>query len=126
LELGAESGYIRIFADEGPRLCQLFEKYRFQLNAVGPYLEMLLSIMGKPEPIVSETIYAPNDLVPLTRRELDVLHQLAVGKSNQEIADELVLALNTVKKHVANIIRKLGVANRTQAVMLAREKGWLE
>jgi len=54
-----------------------------------------------------------------------VLHLLADGKSNQEIATELVLALNTVKKHVANILGKLGVANRTQAVVVAKEKGWI-
>ena len=52
-------------------------------------------------------------------------HLLADGKSNQEIADELVLALNTVKKHVANILGKLGVSNRTQAVMAAKERDWL-
>jgi DNA-binding NarL/FixJ family response regulator len=51
---------------------------------------------------------------------------LAAGKSNQEIAAERVLTLNTVKKHVANILSKLNVANRTQAVVLARKLGWIE
>jgi DNA-binding NarL/FixJ family response regulator len=64
--------------------------------------------------------------MPLTRRELDILQLLAAGKSNQEIAIERVLTLNTVKKHVANILQKLGVANRTQAVMLAKKQGWME
>ena len=64
-------------------------------------------------------------LLPLTRRELDVLSLLAAGMSNQEIAAERVLTLNTVKKHVANILAKLGVANRTQAVILAKKKGWI-
>jgi DNA-binding NarL/FixJ family response regulator len=66
------------------------------------------------------------ELLPLTRRELDILQLLATGKSNQEIAAERVLTLNTVKKHVANILQKLGVANRTQAVMLAKKQGWME
>ena len=87
---------------------------------------MLLNIMGDPDLLADESVPSPQDLIPLTRRELDVLQQMAAGKSNQEIADELVLALNTVKKHVANILSKLGVSNRTQAVMVAREKGWLK
>ncbi len=42
------------------------------------------------------------------------------------IAEERVLTLNTVKKHVGNILSKMGVANRTQAVMLAKKLGWIE
>jgi LuxR family maltose regulon positive regulatory protein len=52
---------------------------------------------------------------PLTGRELDVLRLLAAGKSNQRIARDLVVALNTVKTHVTHIPGKLGAANRTQA-----------
>ena len=62
----------------------------------------------------------------MTRRELDILQLLAAGKSNQEIAEERVLTVNTVKKHVTNILQKLGVANRTQAVILAKKQGWME
>jgi DNA-binding NarL/FixJ family response regulator len=75
---------------------------------------------------VKEAISRSEGLISPTRRELDVLRLLADGKSNQEIADELVLALNTVKKHVGNILDKLGVANRTQAVMVAKENGWID
>ncbi len=57
---------------------------------------------------------------------MDILQLLAAGKSNQEIAEERVLTLNTVKKHVGNILSKMGVANRTQAVMLAKKMGWME
>lgn len=62
---------------------------------------------------------------PLSARELEVICLLARGASNQEIAEELVLALNTVKRHVSNIIAKLGAANRTQAVAQARALGLL-
>jgi ATP/maltotriose-dependent transcriptional regulator MalT len=59
----------------------------------------------------------------LTERELQVLGLMAAGKSNQQIADELVVALDTVKKHVGHIFDKLGAANRTQAVARARVRG---
>jgi LuxR family transcriptional regulator, maltose regulon positive regulatory protein len=66
------------------------------------------------------------DLVdPLSDRELEVLRLPAAGKPNQQIAEELVVALNTVKKHVAHILTKLGAANRTEATARARELGLL-
>lgn len=55
----------------------------------------------------------------LTERELEVLLLLAQGKSNQEIADSLFIALKTVKTHVSNILSKLNVQDRTQAVIYA-------
>lgn len=55
----------------------------------------------------------------LTNRELEILLMIAQGKSNQEIADELFIALKTVKVHVSNILGKLHVQDRTQAVIYA-------
>jgi LuxR family maltose regulon positive regulatory protein len=57
---------------------------------------------------------------PLSERELEVLHLVARGDSNQEIAEVLVIALDTVKRHVTHIFEKLGVNNRVQAVARAR------
>ncbi len=54
-----------------------------------------------------------------------MLGLLAAGKSNPEIAEELVVVLDTVKKHVSHILGKLGAANRTQAVARARALGLL-
>ena len=62
---------------------------------------------------------------PLSDRELEVLRLLAAGKPNRQIAEELVVALNTVKKHVTHILDKLGAANRTEATARARELGLL-
>ena len=62
---------------------------------------------------------------PLSERELEVLHLLAQGDSNQEIAEVLVIALDTVKRHVTHIFEKLGVHNRVQAVARARALGLL-
>ncbi len=56
----------------------------------------------------------------LTERELDVLRSLAVGRSNKEIADQLVITEGTVKNHVSNILAKLEVRDRTQAVLKAQ------
>ena len=58
---------------------------------------------------------------PLTDRELEVLQLLAAGLSNQEIADQLMIARGTVKAHTGQIYGKLQVRNRNQAVLLARE-----
>lgn len=59
----------------------------------------------------------------LTERELDVLKQVARGKTNQQIADDLVLSLKTVRNHVSNILSKLGVTNREAAADQARKSG---
>lgn len=59
----------------------------------------------------------------LTEREMEVLLLIAQGKTNQEIADELFIALKTVKTHVSNILAKLEVQDRTQAVVYAFQNG---
>jgi len=63
------------------------------------------------------------DSTGLSERELDVLRLLAAGRSNQQIADELVISLNTVRRHVSNIFDKTGAANRTEASVYARDHG---
>lgn len=65
----------------------------------------------------------PGLVEALTDREVEVLQLLALGKQNREIAQELWVALNTVKKHVTHIFEKLGAANRTEATARARELG---
>jgi LuxR family maltose regulon positive regulatory protein len=62
---------------------------------------------------------------PLTPRELEILHLIAAGYTNPEIADEFVLALGTVKWYASQIYGKLGVKNRTEAAVRARESGLL-
>ena len=66
---------------------------------------------------------APGLAEPLTGRELEVLGLIAAGRSNQRIARELFVSLDTVKKHVTHILGKLGAANRTEAVARARQLG---
>ena len=62
----------------------------------------------------------------LTERELEILLLLAQGKQNQDIADELFIAIKTVKTHVSNILSKLQVTDRTQAVIYAFKHGLTE
>lgn len=59
----------------------------------------------------------------LTEREKEILQQIALGKTNQQIADDLVLSERTVRTHVTNILGKLGLSNRTQAVLYALREG---
>ena len=61
--------------------------------------------------------------VPLTQRESEVLHQLALGLTNKEIAQSLQISYETVKEHVQHILRKIGVTDRTQAAVWAVRKG---
>lgn len=71
----------------------------------------------------------PQEQLPhdeLTEREMEVLRLIAKGKSNQEVADELVIGVKTVKFHVTNILAKLGVEDRTQAAIYAFKNGLAE
>jgi pimeloyl-ACP methyl ester carboxylesterase/DNA-binding CsgD family transcriptional regulator len=59
----------------------------------------------------------------LSSRELEVLRLIAAGRSNPQIAEALVISLNTVQRHVSNILAKTGAANRTEAAVYARDRG---
>lgn len=61
----------------------------------------------------------------LTNREIEILRLIAAGATNREVADQLVISEGTVKNHLSNIFGRLGLRDRTQAVMYARERGLL-
>ena len=83
-----------------------------------PFASKLLTMMGSDSP-PSATI--PETGEQLTPRELEVLHLIAQGHTNRQLAEQLVVSKNTVRTHVSHILRKLNVTTRTQAVARARE-----
>ncbi|MFN3308883.1 MAG: response regulator transcription factor, partial [Anaerolineales bacterium] len=64
--------------------------------------------------------------LPLSPREMEVLSYLSLGQSNKEIAHHLGISHQTVKNHLASLFRKLGVEDRTQAVVYALQRGWVQ
>ena len=129
LLLACPQGYVRVFADEGLPMAALLGRLiaaqrtgsGFRAAAEVPlgYLARLQRAFGPGRPARDSV---PSGIVdPLTSRELEVLEMLAAGRSNQAIAGELVVTLDTVKKHVGHVLGKLGAANRTEAVARARE-----
>ena len=138
LDLAAPEGYLRVFVDEGPPMAALLRQLlagrrqeRPAIDAVPQdYLARLVEAFeqaGLPVrlPVRSGGVVVAGLVEPLTERELEVLRLLADGRSNQAIAAELVISLDTVKRHVSHLFSKLEVANRTQAVSRARELGLL-
>ncbi len=77
----------------------------------------LLKQVRKPKPLPHED---------LTDREREVLHLLGQAKTNQQIADSLMIGIKTVKTHVSNILSKLGLEDRTQAAVYAVKHGLAE
>jgi LuxR family transcriptional regulator, maltose regulon positive regulatory protein len=128
LTLACPQGYVRVFADEGPPmaalLAQLIAAQRSG-SGFGAVAEVPLGCLARLRRALSTQGVAPEaGLVdPLTSRELEVLQMLAAGASNQAIASQLVVTLDTVKKHVSHVLSKLGAANRTEAVARARTLG---
>jgi LuxR family transcriptional regulator, maltose regulon positive regulatory protein len=139
LALAAPEGYVRVFVDEGAPMARLLGRLTATQRTgqaappgeVPPqYLDRLARAFqpgaAHAAPPATRLAAGVAGLVePLSDRELQVLGLLAAGRSNRQIADELVVVVDTVKKHVGHILDKLGAANRTQAVARARALGLL-
>ena len=121
LLLAEPEGYIRLFVDEGAPMLALLRQAQARSTVPG-YVTMLLSAFGEQHapdlPLFSARLSPLVD--PLTEREREVLRLLLEGASNREIAQRLVLSVNTVKRHVYNLCGKLGVQSRSQAIVRAR------
>jgi len=135
LTLACPQGYVRVFTDEGPPMAALLGRLIAAQRAGNVAAEVPLGCLARlqgsfadagqaaPGPRQGTVAVVPGLVEQLTSRELEVLQMLAAGRSNQAIAGELVVTLDTVKKHVSHVMGKLGAANRTEAVARAREVG---
>lgn len=143
-------GYLRAYLDEGEPMREALEallaphsKPHELAPSIRVYISKLLATFEQEQQGASISLVAkptlasapsPNrqaSVIPsapgasLTRREQEVLRLLSTGASNQEIARTLVIELPTVKKHVSNLLGKLGATSRTQAIALARARSLL-
>ncbi|MEZ4869508.1 MAG: LuxR C-terminal-related transcriptional regulator [Caldilineaceae bacterium] len=144
LRLAEPEGYVRLFVDEGEPIRFLIYDLRFTIYDPGlaNYMDQLLAAFAQPTGQQSDTETAThlattsptivnrksqivNLVEPLSERELEILHLVAAGLSNRQLADNLIVTVGTVKKHLNNIYGKLGVASRTQAIARGRELGLL-
>ena len=117
LRLAEPEGYVRLFADLGLPMARLLQEARSR--AVLPeYVETLLAAFGELAFPATVGGVLPE---PLTAREQEVLKLIAAGLTNREIADQLVISAETVKKHTASIYGKLAVRSRREAVARARK-----
>lgn len=131
LTLTKSDGYIRHYVNEGEPLFHLLKILHItwqqspqqDTHALSEYISTLIQSYGYKKDDKREAQGNGNSTLiePLSERELEVLHMLVQGASNQDIADTLVITLSTVKKHVGNILAKLSVTSRTQAIVRARE-----
>ena len=127
LTIGEPEGYMRVFVDQGASMATLLQQAA--ARGIAPdYVSRLLAAFGVGEQASTSAPLHPGTpslVEPLTTRELEVLGLIGAGYSNQEIAQALVITLNTVKKHASSIYGKLEVRSRTQAVARAQELGLL-
>lgn len=125
LLIAAPEGYLRSFFLFGRAMIPLLQKAR-AAGLLPDYVDKLLVFLqletpSQPAPAVS----VPDLIEPLSGREIEVLKLLAEGRSDKEIAQALVIAPETVHKHLKNIYGKLDVHRRTEAVARARDLGIL-
>jgi LuxR family maltose regulon positive regulatory protein len=119
LSLAEPEGYLRIFLDEGEPIARLLRQAASRGMAPA-YITKLLAAFGLES--AKETSSKVRSLTePLSERELEVLRLLAAGLSNPEIAEELVVAVSTVRSHCKSIYGKLGVHKRWDALQRAHE-----
>jgi LuxR family maltose regulon positive regulatory protein len=135
----ASQGHVQVFVDEGVPMARLLGRLitaqpTDQATASRVPSEHLHRIAAAFNARPAQAVTAGSApatttqglIDTLTDREVDVLRLLAAGRTNQQIAHDLVVTLHTVKKHVTHILRKLGAGNRTAAVARARQLGLVE
>jgi len=123
-------GYVRIF-DQGPALNQLLAEAA-QHDIHRDFIERILAVIQTAQtslPRIGDRVthvYNLESGEQLSERELEIVRLMAGGATNQEIAEQLVITVGTVKSHINHILRKLDSHNRTEAVAKVRGLGLLE
>jgi LuxR family maltose regulon positive regulatory protein len=131
LRMAEPEGYFRTFIDLGRPLWEILRiwfNHHQEINdeSLRSHAYQIL-LAFETSTVMGTQPEKENDLPePLTQREIEVLHLVAEGMTNQQIANQLVISVRTVKKHIENIHGKLGVQNRTQATTRARSLGLLD
>jgi ATP/maltotriose-dependent transcriptional regulator MalT len=123
LALAGLEGYIRTYVDEGEPMRELLQAYTRTVSSENKlYAQKLLQAFAAPGPVRAPVGSSSNLVEPLTARELEILHAMAEGYSNRQIADKFILAEGTVKFYVHAVLVKLGVHSRTQAIFEAKKQ----
>ena len=122
LALAEPEGYVRLFVDEGEPMRDLLRE-AVTAGIGGAYSARLFAAFERHSEVgpTSARGAVPGLAEPLTAREAEILRLIAAGMRNQQIADQLVVSVATVKRHIANTYGKLGVGHRTEAVARANE-----
>jgi LuxR family maltose regulon positive regulatory protein len=124
LILTEPEGYIRTYVDEGEAMQALLEKHLSNRD-LSDYVERILAVFPQsalPQNQKSKIANRQSEIVePLSEREMEVLKLLRGELSGPEIAERLIVSLNTLRTHTKNIFNKLGVNNRRAAVRRAEE-----
>jgi LuxR family maltose regulon positive regulatory protein len=140
LDLAEPEGYVTLFLEEGPDVVPLLRaalNQRATPERRKTYAAKLLGVfLGRSNPAASPAVAAtdvqahlttlgegPELIEPLSKRELEILRLLCEGRSNREIAAQLVITVSAVKKHTGNIYGKLQVNSRTQAIARSHQLG---
>jgi LuxR family maltose regulon positive regulatory protein len=125
LTLAEPEGYVRLFVDEGAPMAELLRRMKDEGGRMKAYIQTLRAAFGEGATLHPSSFILPPLVEPLSKRELDVLRLLATELSGPEIANRLMVSLNTLRTHTKNIFSKLGVNNRRAAVRRAEELGLL-
>ena len=117
---------MRVFLDEGRPMEELLQACNNRVEgSLKGYIQKLSDafkmLTGESVEVVVSSYPAEPLIEPLTGREIEVLHLLAAGLSNREVAERLYVSEGTVKTHTHNLYQKLGVQSRTQAIARANE-----
>ncbi|PKO15701.1 MAG: helix-turn-helix transcriptional regulator [Chloroflexi bacterium HGW-Chloroflexi-10] len=124
LTLAEPEGYVRIFVDEGEAMRLLIEKQSNNRDhPLSGYTDKILAAFTQPAaaPKSANMHQKPDMIEPLSERELEVLRLLRGELSGPEIAQHLIVSINTLRTHTKSIFNKLGVNNRRAAIRRAEE-----